>query len=277
MGSGHFLVSLVDWLADEVLRAMAEAQRIVDWGAMFRRLPAASRTCGAKILAEATKSSLADIEGQLDDRHVVRRMVLKRVVYGVDKNPMAVELAKVALMAAFFHSRRAAVVSSIIIYALAIALLAHGCAPTVDALQKRGALFNLGEIARVERVSRADDRDRGDHRQRYCRSRRLEVEMFGAVEDVTEPDRRLVFSARRRTDDGRFRCRAEEERPTFASSTAKRTSRSRRLAPIMRAFETRRRTATRARRHLRQSDAHRQRRGTRGTARTCRTIGFAAG
>ncbi len=36
-------------------------------------------------------------ESQLDDRHIVRRMVLKRVVYGVDKNPMAVELAKVAL------------------------------------------------------------------------------------------------------------------------------------------------------------------------------------
>ena len=34
---------------------------------------------------------------QLDDRHVVRRMVLKRCVYGVDKNPMAVELAKVSL------------------------------------------------------------------------------------------------------------------------------------------------------------------------------------
>src|SRR5439155_11167597 len=36
-------------------------------------------------------------EAQLDDRHIVRRMVLKRCVYGVDKNPMAVELAKVAL------------------------------------------------------------------------------------------------------------------------------------------------------------------------------------
>ncbi|MBF0665607.1 MAG: restriction endonuclease, partial [Brevundimonas sp.] len=36
-------------------------------------------------------------EEQLDDRHIVRRMVLKRCVYGVDKNPMAVELAKVAL------------------------------------------------------------------------------------------------------------------------------------------------------------------------------------
>ena len=32
MGSGHFLVSLVDWLADEVLRAMAEAASVVTWG-----------------------------------------------------------------------------------------------------------------------------------------------------------------------------------------------------------------------------------------------------
>jgi hypothetical protein len=36
-------------------------------------------------------------EDQLDDRHIIRRMVLKRCIYGVDKNPMAVELAKVAL------------------------------------------------------------------------------------------------------------------------------------------------------------------------------------
>src|SRR6202035_4250026 len=34
---------------------------------------------------------------QLDDRHTIRRMVLKRCVYGVDKSPMAVELAKVSL------------------------------------------------------------------------------------------------------------------------------------------------------------------------------------
>ena len=33
----------------------------------------------------------------LDDRQIVRRMVLKRCVHGVDKNPMAVELAKVSL------------------------------------------------------------------------------------------------------------------------------------------------------------------------------------
>ena len=46
---------------------------------------------------------------QLDDRHIVRRMVLKRCIYGVDKNPMAVELAKVSLVASHLHGRRAAV------------------------------------------------------------------------------------------------------------------------------------------------------------------------
>ena len=34
---------------------------------------------------------------QLVDRQLVRRIILKRVVYGVDKNPMAVELAKLSL------------------------------------------------------------------------------------------------------------------------------------------------------------------------------------
>ena len=36
-------------------------------------------------------------EAQLDDRLLVRRIILKRVIHGVDLNPMAVELAKVSL------------------------------------------------------------------------------------------------------------------------------------------------------------------------------------
>ena len=36
-------------------------------------------------------------EDQLTDQNLVKRMVLKRCVYGVDKNPMAVELAKLSL------------------------------------------------------------------------------------------------------------------------------------------------------------------------------------
>lgn len=50
-----------------------------------------------RILGNARAANWAIEEAQLDDRHIVRRMVLKRCIYGVDKNPMAVELAKVAL------------------------------------------------------------------------------------------------------------------------------------------------------------------------------------
>jgi hypothetical protein len=97
MGSGHFLVRLVDILADHVLDAMAEAAVA---GAPFGyRSPLAERIEAIRdtILANAVAANWAIDEAQLDDRHIVRRMVLKRCVYGVDKNPMAVELAKVAL------------------------------------------------------------------------------------------------------------------------------------------------------------------------------------
>ena len=37
-------------------------------------------------------------KSRLDDHHIVRRIVLRRCIHGVDKNPMAVELARVALL-----------------------------------------------------------------------------------------------------------------------------------------------------------------------------------
>ena len=97
MGSGHFLVSLVDTLADHVLDAMAEAAAL--GGALGYTSPLADKIESIRdtILSNARKANWTIDEAQLDDRHIVRRMVLKRCVYGVDKNPMAVELAKVAL------------------------------------------------------------------------------------------------------------------------------------------------------------------------------------
>lgn len=97
MGSGHFLVSLVDTLADHVLDAMAEAAVLgVD---LHYTSPLADKIedIRATILKNAKAANWSIDEEHLDDRHIVRRMVLKRCVYGVDKNPMAVELAKVAL------------------------------------------------------------------------------------------------------------------------------------------------------------------------------------
>ena len=95
MGSGHFLVNLVDHLADRVITAMAEAEASVEdyISPLTERIDVIRNT----IIDNAEKRGWTINTEQLDDRHIVRRMVLKRCVYGVDKNPMAVELAKVAL------------------------------------------------------------------------------------------------------------------------------------------------------------------------------------
>ncbi|MGQ3044732.1 MAG: Eco57I restriction-modification methylase domain-containing protein [Brevundimonas aurantiaca] len=97
MGSGHFLVSLVDTLADHVLDAIAEAAALGEDVGYVSPLAEKIDDIRATILKNAKAAGWAIDEAQLDDRHIVRRMVLKRCVYGVDKNPMAVELAKVAL------------------------------------------------------------------------------------------------------------------------------------------------------------------------------------
>ena len=95
MGSGHFLVNLVDYLADRVIEAMAEAEATIKGyvSPLNDRIEEIRET----IMAKAEKGDWRIDAAQLDDRHIVRRMVLKRCIYGVDKNPMAVELAKVAL------------------------------------------------------------------------------------------------------------------------------------------------------------------------------------
>ena len=95
MGSGHFLVNLVDYLADQVITAMAEAEALVDnyISPLTERIDIIRNT----IIDNAEERGWTIDAEQLDDRHIVRRMILKRCVYGVDKNPMAVELAKVAL------------------------------------------------------------------------------------------------------------------------------------------------------------------------------------
>lgn len=97
MGSGHFLVSLVDYMADQVITAIAETETIVEWADYISPLTDRIEGIRNTILGNAEERSWTVDPEQLDDRHIIRRMVLKRCVYGVDKNPMAVELAKVAL------------------------------------------------------------------------------------------------------------------------------------------------------------------------------------
>ena len=95
MGSGHFLVAATDYLTDRIVACMAEAEGAAEGyvSPLMERVEAVRET----ILRNAEAGGWAIDAERLDDRHIVRRMALKRCVFGVDKNPMAVELAKVTL------------------------------------------------------------------------------------------------------------------------------------------------------------------------------------
>lgn len=97
MGSGHFLVSLVDYLADEVMKATEEAATVAEWCEYESPLLERLASIRERIEAEAKEHGWEVHSEQLVDRQLVRRIILKRVVHGVDKNPMAVELAKLSL------------------------------------------------------------------------------------------------------------------------------------------------------------------------------------
>ena len=95
MGSGHFLVCLVDFLADSVISVMADSEAIVE--NYVSPLNERIERIRSRIMVNAKKRKWSVDYEHLEDRDVIRRMVLKRCVYGVDRNPMAVELAKVSL------------------------------------------------------------------------------------------------------------------------------------------------------------------------------------
>lgn len=97
MGSGHFLVAVVDWLADEVLVRMELETEAGEFCGYVSPLEARIEEIRRHVLDEAEKHGWDVDEAKLENRHIVKRMVLKRVIFGVDLNPMAVELAKLSL------------------------------------------------------------------------------------------------------------------------------------------------------------------------------------
>jgi hypothetical protein len=89
MGSGHFLVETVDFVTDHLLKFLNQ----------FPINP-------VNFALDRTRNSILESLGEqgvtvdplkLTDINLLKRHVLKRCIYGVDLNPMAVELAKVSL------------------------------------------------------------------------------------------------------------------------------------------------------------------------------------
>jgi type II restriction/modification system DNA methylase subunit YeeA len=89
MGSGHFLVETVDFVTDQMLK-------------FLNQFPINPVNFALNRTRESIKQSLSEQGVFVDDKkltdiNLLKRHVLKRCIYGVDLNPMAVELAKVSL------------------------------------------------------------------------------------------------------------------------------------------------------------------------------------
>ena len=101
MGSGHFLVTAVDFLSDYIAELIEYLPAVPEWldGDESYASPLLARVehIRNEITNRALKNRWKLNENQLTDQAIIRRMVLKRCIYGVDKNSLTVELAKVSL------------------------------------------------------------------------------------------------------------------------------------------------------------------------------------
>ena len=99
MGSGHFLVTAVDFLSDYVAELIEKVAAVPEWLDGGYASPLVGRVAAIRdeIIRRADESNWVLDQAQLTDQAIIRRMVLKRCIYGVDKNPLTVELAKVSL------------------------------------------------------------------------------------------------------------------------------------------------------------------------------------
>ncbi|WP_108485428.1 Eco57I restriction-modification methylase domain-containing protein [Oceaniglobus ichthyenteri] len=87
MGSGAFLVQACRWLSDRLVEAWSVTE------AKGMRVDSEGR-----IIGDASCEGFEPLSPDIEERSIVaRRLVAERCLYGVDKNPLAVELAKLSL------------------------------------------------------------------------------------------------------------------------------------------------------------------------------------
>ena len=185
MGSGHFLVTLVDYLADQISEAIADAPKRVDWAEYRSPLATRIEALRAHIRDAADKNGWVVSDDQLDDRHLIRRIILKRVIYGVDLNPMAVELAKLSL---WLHSFTVGAPLSFLDHHLRCgdSLFGEFVRPVEDIAAKEAAMFLAPTVTRARNAAKGmttveelTDADIGEVR--------TSASTFRGVEEATSP------------------------------------------------------------------------------------------
>ena len=187
MGSGHFLVTAVDFLTDAIVDLIEPSASVTGWldadnpyhSPLLDRVAAIR----ADILNRAAESGWTVNESQLTDQAIIRRLVLKRCIYGVDKNSLTVELAKVSL---WLHSFTVGAPLSFLDHHLRCgdSLLGLGVLEAHQDFERLGGLSASSAIAGAEaatagmqRIEQLPDADVSEVRQ--------SAELFDGVEQAT--------------------------------------------------------------------------------------------
>ena len=216
MGSGHFLVTAVDFLSDYIAEVAEYAPAVPEWldGEYYSPLVERVATIRRDILQRAQASDWVMDEAQLTDQSIIRRMVLKRCIYGVDKNPLTVELAKVSL---WLHSFTVGAPLSFLDHHLRCgdSLVGLRVPEATADLNRLGGLFASSAIAGAEaatsgmqRIEEMSDADVAEVRE--------SAELFRGVEDATADLRGLLdflCGLRWLTSDMRGKVRTARETP----------------------------------------------------------------
>ena len=191
MGSGHFLVTTVDFLSDYIAELTEYVPAVPEWldGEYASPLVELVAAIREDILQRAKDSGWVMDEAQLTDQAIIRRMVLKRCIYGVDKNPLTVELAKVSL---WLHSFTVGAPLSFLDHHLRCgdSLLGLRVLEATEQLNRLGGLFASSAIAGAEaatdgmqRIEEMSDADISEVQE--------SASLFRGVEGTTAPLRGL--------------------------------------------------------------------------------------
>ena len=192
MGSGHFLVTAVDFLSDTIADLIEYVPVVPEWLDGDYVSPLVNRVAAIRreILQRAKESDWVLDEKQLTDQAIIRRMVLKRCIYGIDKNPLTVELAKVSL---WLHSFTVGAPLSFLDHHLRCgdSLIGLRVLEASDYLRETAGLFLSSAIAGAEtaangmqHIEELSDADIGEVRE--------STKLFEGVDEMTAELRGLL-------------------------------------------------------------------------------------
>ena len=194
MGSGHFLVDALNYLTGEIDRLAGLGAEVATWLPDDDPYVSPLETRIAGIRNEIQRQAAAggwEVGAEsLSDRAIIRRMVLKRCIYGVDLNPLAVELAKMSL---WLHSFTVGAPLSFLDHHLRCgdALVGGWLAQTGEDIREAGGGFANYVFASVtaaaqgiRAIEQLDDADIAEVKE--------SEELFRNMQETVAPARRML-------------------------------------------------------------------------------------